>query len=212
MDASFYKTTGMSLIASSLLAIVSMVLHPSGGSIEHILKITTSIQLTHSLAISCLPFMLFGFYGLTYKLLGQRRLSMLALMIVFFGLIAALIAALINGLALPYFLSQYSGNTEPIISTLSPIVNYNFALNKGFDYIFIVSLCVAIGLYSALIIGSNKLPKWIGYLGLILMMLIIIGVVTNFTFTNLLGFRLVVFGITGWMLSSGVALVKLRSL
>jgi len=208
METNFHKSTGLSLIIGSILAIATMALHPSGGNIKHIIEISTPIRITHSLAIFCLPFILFGFYGLTNKLLDKWRLSILAFIIIAFGLFAAMLAALFNGLALPYFLGQYSENLEQNISIIKPIVNYGFAVNKALDYVFIVSFCTAITMYSIIIIITKKLPKWIGYIGIAILIFAIIGAATNFVFTNLIGFRIFVFSIAGWILYSGIALIK----
>ncbi len=208
MTPDFYKSTGISLTIGSFLAIATMFLHPSGGNIEHIIQIAAPIQITHALAIFCLPFILFGFYGLTHKLSGKWKLSTLAFIIIVFGHFAAMLAALFNGLALPYFLDQYSENLEQNITTLKLIVNYGFAINKALDYVFIVSFCSAISVYSLLTINSKKLPKWIGYFGIAILIFAIIGAATNFVFTSLTGFRIFIFSIAGWILCSGISLIQ----
>ncbi len=206
MKHQFYKSTGISLITGSILIIITMVLHPSGGSIEKIISISNSITITHSLAILSLPVILFGFYGLTNKLLNPWRTSILAFIIMVFGLIAAMFAALVNGLTLPYFLGQYADKISQNSSVLKPIMAYSFAINKPLDYIFIVGCCLAIMLYSWIIIRSHKFPKWIGYFGVLLIFLSIIGAITGFVFMSLIGFRVFVFSLAGWILSSGLSL------
>tara|TARA_R110002072_G_scaffold298364_3_gene472221 strand:+ start:769 stop:1404 length:636 start_codon:yes stop_codon:yes gene_type:complete len=208
METNFYKSTGISLTIGSFLAITTMMLHPSGGNIEHIIQIANPIKSTHALAIFCLPFILFGFYGLTHKLSDKWKLSTLAFIIVAFGLFAAMLAALFNGLALPYFLGQYSENIEQNISVLKPIINYGFAVNKSLDYIFIVSFCAAITVYSLIIITTRKLSKLIGYFGIAILVFAVLGATTNFVFTSLTGFRIFVFSIAGWILYSGISLIK----
>lgn len=212
MEQHFYKSTGVSLISGALLLIATMVLHPSGGSMEHIIQISSTITITHSMAILCLPIILFGFYGLTNKLLEKWKASILAFIIMSFSLIAALFAALVNGLTLPYFLGQYANRIEEDAAVLSPIVNYSFALNKPLDYVFIVGCCLAILIYSALIIRSKKAPKWIGYLGVSIMVFALIGASTGFVFTSLTGFRLFTFSLAAWILSAGGWLVKSNKL
>ena len=208
MEKHFYKSSGISLITGSLLIIATMILHPAGGSIEYIIKSTKSITATHALAIFSLPILFFGFYGLTNKLLDKWKLAKLALIIMGFGLIAAMFAALINGLTLPYFLGKYENNIAENADTLKLITNYGFAINKPLDYIFIAATCFAITIYSTLIISSNKLPKWIGYFGVLLISFAVIGVLTGFVFTNLIGFQLFIFGFATWFLTIGISLIK----
>ncbi len=187
-----------------------MVLHPSGGTIEHLIKMSSPLRITHSLAIFCLPLILFGFYGITHKLLGKWRLSILAFISMSFGLIVAMLAALFNGLILPYFIDQYSERIVQNSALVKPIVNYGFAINKALVYVFIVAFCSSIAIYSLIIIKSKKLSKWIGYFGLAIFLFAIIGWISNFAFTNLLGFRIFVFGIAGWILCSGIALIRFK--
>ncbi|GAA4898263.1 hypothetical protein GCM10023311_23890 [Flaviramulus aquimarinus] len=208
MENNFYKITGLSLTIGSFLAITTMIIHPAGGNIEHIIELSKPLQFTHSLAIFCLPFILFGFYGLTHKLSDKWKISTLAFIIIGFGLVAAMLAALFNGLALTFFLNQYSDNLEQNITIVKPIVSYGFAINKGLDYIFIVSFCLAIAIYSLIIIFSKKLPKLIGYLGITILIFAVIGAATNFVFTSHTGFRIFVFSIAGWILYSGISLIK----
>jgi len=208
MGKHFYKSSGISLITGSLLIIATMILHPAGGNIEYIIKSTKSITATHALAIFSLPILFFGFYGLTNKLLDKWKLAKLALIVVGFGLIAAMLAALINGLTLPYFLGKYKNNIAENIHTLKLITSYGFSINKPLDYIFITATCVAIFIYSILIISSNKIPKWIGYFGFSLIFFALFAVLTGFVFTNLIGFQLFIFGIATWFLVTGISLIK----
>ena len=210
MEKHFYKSSVISLITGSLLIIATMVLHPAGGNIEYIIKITKSITATHSLALFSLPILFFSFYGLTNTLLDKWKFAKLALFMMGFGLIAAMFAALINGLTLPYFLSKYGNNIAENIDMLQLIINYGFAINKPLDYIFIIATCLAITIYSLLIVSSDKLPKWIGYFGISLILFAIIGLLTGFVFSNLIGFQVFIFGIATWFLATGMSLTKTK--
>ncbi len=208
MEKHFYKSSGISLITGSFLIIATMGLHPSGGSIEYIIKINKSITATHAMAIFSLPILFFGFYGLTNKLIDKYKFAKLALCIIGFGLIAAMFAALINGLTLPLFLGAYKNKVAENSDTLNLIIKYGFAINKPLDYIFIVATCLAISIYSILIVSSNKLPKWIGYVGVSIIIFAIVGLLIGFVFTNLIGFQLFIFGISIWFLTIGISLIK----
>ncbi len=185
-----------------------MVLHPSGGSIEYIIKISKTITIAHSLAIFSLPIILFGFYGLTIRLLDKWKLSILAFIIISFGLFSAMLAAVINGLTLPYFLNKYSERLDENIQVLKPITNYSFSLNVPLDYVFIVACCLAIMIYSIIILFEKKFPKWIGFLGIFIVLFSIFGALTGFIFTSLTGFRVFTFSIAAWILSSGILMYK----
>lgn len=210
MKTNFYKSTGISLLLGGFLAIITMVLHPPGGSLEVILETAKPIKMAHALAITSLPFLLFGFYGLTCKLLDEWKLSVLALIIVAFGLISAMLAGLVNGLALPFFLESYSENFNQNKQMLEPVAIYGFAVNRALDYVFIVALCIGISIYSFLMLNLKGLYRWIGYSGLSILVFLLIGALSDFVFTNLFGFRIFVFAIAIWILCVGCILIKSR--
>lgn len=208
MTRHFYRSTGISLISGSLLMIFTMILHPAGGSIERIIAISGTIITAHTIAIFSLPFILFGFYGLSKKLSDAYHLSTLALGFILFGLIAAMLAAMINGLAIPFFAGRYADQPELHESVVKPIISFGFSMNKPLDYVFITAFCMAITVYSLQCIRTKKLPVWIGYYGLLIMVLTIIGGLSGFAFTSLFGFRVFVFSLAGWILISGYYLIK----
>ena len=61
MNNSYNKAGGYALIAGSMLAILTMGLHPTGGNFEHLKKIIPLNITAHSLGILALLFLLFGF-------------------------------------------------------------------------------------------------------------------------------------------------------
>ncbi len=208
MEEQYYKSTGISLILGALLIILTMSLHPSGGSLQKIIATTKIITGTHTLAICCIPFVLFGFYGLSKRLANRYHISILAFIIVSLGLIAALFAALFNGLALPYFLNMYSDRLSENLAILKPITSFSFAVNKSLDYIFICALALAIFLYSLQILQLKTSKKWIGLLGIIILIITLLGLFNNFVFTSLLGFRIFTFSISIWIFATGFLLIK----
>lgn len=202
------KSSGSALIFGSLLIVATMILHPSGGNIEHIIKISNIIMITHAMAIFCLPIISYGFYGLTNMLLDKNGISILAFIIISFGLIAVMFAAVFNGLVLPQFAVAYSDSVHENINVLRLIIDYGFSINKSLDYVFITACCLSIILWSGLIIRSLNFPKWIGYFGMALIICALISVLSGIGFTSLIGFRIFVFGLVGWILAAGSILIK----
>jgi hypothetical protein len=191
------------------LLIVTMVLHPSGGNIAHILKISRVIVISHTLAVFSVPFVGFGFYGLSLSLLSKNRLSILALIIMAQGLVAVMIAGTINGLTLPLFLDIYADKIEPNLNILKPIIHYGFSINKPMDYIFITASIVSILIWSILMLKVDKFSKWLGYYGLFLILMGVLGVVISFDFIHLGGFRTFVFGMVSWVILAGIWLINI---
>ncbi len=203
METAFKKLSGISLIFGSLLMVATMVLHPSGGNIEHILKIKTILIVSHSLAIFSLPFIGFGFWGLSGSLLTKSRISVLAFIISCFGLIAAMIAATINGLTLPLFLTRAASQHDAV----NLVVTYGYYINKPMDYILLSAFGLSISIWSALIIRNEQFPDWIGYYGLLLVLAGLLAVFNQHNITGLHGFRIVVSGIISWIIVAGIKIL-----
>lgn len=202
------QPAGRSLIAGSILTFVTMALHPSGGSLEHIVRIYHLIVFSHALAILSLPLLTMGFWGLSTRLLTPGGLSLLAFFTVLFGLVAVMLAGLFNGLVLPFFAARQLGQTGAALNTVKLIVHYGSTINRALDYVFIAAIFIAIGLWSGLILQTNRLPRWLGYGGLLLVGVVGLGAITRFDFIGLAGFRLLIFGLVGWIVSAGFALSR----
>jgi len=211
IENQFRKTSGFCLLLGSFLATTTMALHPNGGDLEHIVKIKSVLAFSHSIAIFCLPFIGFGFWGLTQILQTKNKLSSLAFIIFSFGLFAAMIAATINGLTLPNFASTYATD-ESDISTVKKIIDYGKFINIPMATIFISATSIAVGIWSVLIIQTKQISKWFGYLGLTIISFGIIGVFLKFNFTDLLGFRTFMFGLVMWKITIGINMLKINKL
>jgi hypothetical protein len=208
MNNLFERKAGISLIIFAFLLVVTMVLHPVGGSIEHILNITGIIVVAHSLAIFSLPFGWVGFWGLTRKIGTDNFMSVLGFAMMSLGLVAALLAAATNGLAMPIFLQHYKDATPETLTAIGPILHYGYAVNHAFDYVYTGAFCVAIGCWSIAIWRTRALASWIGWFGIVLSVgtaaIFISGVAVN----NLHGLRIFVSCIMLWIVLTGVVLWK----
>ncbi len=95
------------------MIIVTMALHPTGGSFEYVISIAQLAIFVHAVAIASVPVLFLGFLGLSHYLQGARILSASAIVVYGFGLVAVMIAAAINGLATPDFiLENFDGSTS----------------------------------------------------------------------------------------------------
>lgn len=208
MNTRFNKITSLCLMIGSAMLVATMVLHPSGGNAKEILHIYNLAVGTHSLAIASLPFLVFGFFGLSQSLLSPSKLSIFAFITICFSMFSGMIAAAMNGLVLPFFVKSTIEDFEENKNVLSPIINYGLKINLAMDYILIVGLLVAISIYSFLIFKYHKKLRWISYLGFSLLPIALLAVYFQFNFTSISGFRLFVFAIVTWIFSVGNALNK----
>lgn len=199
---------GLSLMLGSILLILTMVLHPSGGSVEHILKVKKIIIISHSIALISLPFICFGSCGLSTLLSTTSRLSYFAFISICFGLVAAMIAGTINGITLPMFLSENVSTDSSDSQMLKYVCSYGNFINKPMDYIMIASFSLAIFIWSILIVITRRLPRSIGYLGIALVVFGLLLLFNSFNFISLQGFSIFIFGISGWIIIAGFNLSR----
>mgnify|MGYP000477537223 CR=1 FL=1 len=209
MNSIQYKRhSGFALIAGAVLLFITMLFHPSGGSFKHLVESTSETIITHSIGMFSIPFSLFGFWGLAAYFKDDISLSRAAFIASFLALFAGLIAAAINGLALPLFVNRFSNATQETITALKPIIKYNTSINQAFDFIYIISYCLAIILWSFLILRSGEFPKWLGYSGMLLSISVILFLLSGYVLTNLHGFRLFSLGLIIWTLLLGGILIR----
>ena len=206
MQTHFKRKAGFALIVFTVLMIFTMVLHPTGGSVEYLLTIIRMIIITHAIAIFSLPFALAGFWGLTKTIGTDNFLSVLAFSFISLGLVAVMIAAAANGLVMPLFIQTYKNTSVETIASIKPVLRYSLAMNHAFDYIHTGAFCLAIMCWSISILYTKKLPAWIGWFGIITSIAAVVIFVTGFGMSGLQAFRLFVSCIVLWILVAGIVL------
>ena len=149
MKNSFAKVSGTSLCLGSFISTVTMVLHPAGDRMDQLVRIQNVLIFSHALAIACLPLMGFGALGLAFILRTESRISSLAFIVSSFGLVAVLIAAAINGLILPNFLSDSLARSFDE-SALKAVVRYGHHINAAMTNIFIFATSISIAIWCIL--------------------------------------------------------------
>lgn len=185
-----------------------MVLHPLGGDVAYLIRISGMIVLIHSIAILSLPFGWIGFLGITRVLGTERYLSLLAFAMVSLGIIAAMIAAATNGIILPIFLQHYKDASPEMIASIKPVWRYSFAINSAFDYIYTFAFCLGIFFWSLIIVRTNILAKWLGWLGIIIALGGIIFFAAGMRVNSLYNFRLFITSIVVWIALVAVQLLS----
>jgi hypothetical protein len=205
METFSRKLSGTCLLIGAAMAVLTMILHPVGGSMAHIVKIKGVLIFSHALAIACMPLIAFGLWGLSKTLATQNRMAILSLFIAMFGLGAATLAGVINGLVLPQFAANYVGKET---NDLGAILNYARLFNKSLAYVFMAAITVAILLWSLLIIARGQLSKWLGYYGLVVFVFGIAALCSTSNMTSVSLFAAFVFGMASWLVAVGILLLK----
>lgn len=202
---------GLALISGSLLVVATMVFHPRGGSIEYLLDISAKIIVTHGLAIISVPFLLYGFWE-CYTLLDRKLVvTKAAFVAVIISLISQLIAAVLNGLVLPIFLNEYKDVSQEVNEQVTYLIEYNIAVNHAFDYLYIILYSIAILLFSVSIIRSKILSIWNAEAGFAIVGLGIIISLLHGQILSLHIFRILVLGLIGWTLMTGLMMYKYKA-
>lgn len=200
MQTNSFKTYALALITGALLLVATMAMHPVGGDIHHILATSNLFIITHSLAIATIPILIYGFYGLTILMGFYRLLSTLGFLFFKFGMLGAMIAAALNGLVVPFFLSSIDAwNTETTYQA-ELILKYSFSFNKAMDYVLIVGCIISTLLWSVEILRSRRLARLLAIFGLLLVFTGIVALILEIAFTSLTGFRIFIFSWVVWVI------------
>lgn len=206
MENEFKTSSGISLLLGSVIATATMVMHPSGGNLEYIARTSQVLLFSHSIAVVCMPFTGFGFWGLSQLLKTNNRVSVL-FFIFCLGLFAAMIAAIINGFVLPIFAVNYAAAAIDADITKT-LLNYGRYINFSMTSVFITAVAISITIWSVLILRTLQLPKWLGYYGLLIVTFGLAGICLKFDFTNLLGFRVFIAGLVAWKIAAGLLMIQ----
>lgn len=208
MKNASYKTSGICLLIGCFLMFITMVMHPTGGDIDHIMKIWVVAVASHAIAIASIPFLAVGFWGLERRLQEADFLSKLSLAIIFTGLVAVMIAAAINGLAYPIYAEIYKDASSETLAAIEPVTRFSFSLNHAMDYIFMGAVCASTMLWSLAIYQTKALPMWLGHIGMLLAIAAVVMWILGFVFVDLHGFRIFIFGWVIWVLLAGFLLQR----
>ncbi len=188
-----------------------MVLHPVGGDFNHLLSIVNIAIISHAIAIVSVPFVAYGYWGITHRLEEDTFFARVGFSFMFFGLIAVMLAAALNGLILTGFIQRYSEASPEVIDSIKPIMRYNMAFNHAFDFIYIGAVLVSTLFWSIAIVRTKAFPIWIGYSGIILAVFAGALLAAGFVFVDLHGFRLFIFGTVAWTVITGFYLTKTKN-
>jgi hypothetical protein len=208
MNPVFEKQTGFCLILFTILIFLTMILHPAGGSLPHMVKITTMIVISHSIAILSLPFGAIGFWGLSRKLGPENILTATAFAFSILALVAALLAGTTNGLILPLFVLHYKDATTEMIESLKPILTYGHAVNTAFDYIYTGAFSIAIAAWSVSALKTGKLPRRLAVWGLVVAVSGVALAIFAASPATLYGLYLFAAGLISWTIFAGMTLIR----
>src|SRR5947207_145271 len=166
----------IALILGAASGIITMIFHPSGGphrvtpaQFEGLIALIVGV---HALAITGLPLSFAGTLVLARLIDSPSRVGILALIIYGFSLVAIMAAATMSGLVTPAILRHMTASNSAG-DQWRVLMDYNHAINQGFAKIGAIGSCVAILLWSAVMVKRRNLSIGLGIYGLILSLAII---------------------------------------
>ena len=196
---------GLALILGSLGLLVTMAFHPTAGGLEGLVREAAIRVRTHSLGLVCIPVTFFGFLGLHERIKADGTWAPAALIVYGFGCVAAMCAAVLNGLAAPAFAAHVAAH--PTLRDTAPaVLAYSFLLNAAFARVFMVGAAAALVLWSIAIRRTGAFRSWTAWFGGLLGGAGLVGVLGGFLGTSVHEFGLFVLGLAAWTVVIGVLL------
>jgi len=205
------RMSGLALITGMIGTIITMAFHPTGhdllasGEFDSVARIAVAV---HALALICLPILFLGSLGLHCRLAASNRLSLAALVMYGFAMVAVMNAATLSGLVAPGVARHMVTNETRSRDMWSVAFHLSGDLNQAFATVFVVASSAAILLWSIAIFRSSIFARALGVYGCILAPLTLIAVLSGHLRLNVHGFGMVVLGQAVWFISAGVLLWK----
>jgi hypothetical protein len=207
------RLSGLALIAASCGMIITMAFHPTGhvAAAEAEAMIRRLIAV-HSLALTCVPILFLGAWGLTRRLESGERIAISGLVFYTFGLVAVTGAAVADGLITPSVLRQLitSAGQPSAIEGWRMISRYTFEMNQAYAQVFVGAASMAIVLWSIAIWRSAKLARGLAVYGCILGPVTVAGMVSGHLHLDAHGFGIVALGQAIWFIIAGSLLWSYR--
>ena len=124
-------------------------------------------------------------------------------------MVAIIVAMALDGFVTSIFINLVKKSTVPA-SQIDLIIMYNSSIIKSLSLIYVFAVCIAIILYSIVILISDNFPKWTGIYGIITTLLAMIAIFNGVDLVDFLGIKIFVFGFISWTLIIGIILRKLN--
>jgi hypothetical protein len=203
------RMSGLALISGTVGMIITMSLHPTGHFAEAQLEPMVHMLIAvHALALACMPVMFLGAWGLSRCLASPNRLAVAGMVLYTFALLAAMNAAVADGLVTPNLFRQIvaSAGTPSAIDTWRMMSRYNFYVNQAYAQVFVAASSVAIVLWSASTWRRRKPTGGLGIYGCILGPVTLLALFSGHLNLDAHGFGTVIFGQAAWFIVAGTLL------
>lgn len=207
------KIYGIALILGTLGGIITMAFHPTGRDMlnqpdETARRNELIAFAVHTLAIMSLPCVFFGLLGFCRRLGLDKPLVSAALVVYGFGAVAAMVAAVINGLIGPILTRKILEADEPTQKLLHLILMNNYLLNQGLTKVYVAATAFALIAWSVSLWSKGKLMKAAAVIGFIVGILSLLGVFSGHLKLDVHGFGLFTFALSIWTILVAVFMIR----
>jgi hypothetical protein len=214
------RKSGFALMLAVGGLLIIMMFHPTGGrsTAGEFDSTVRRNMIVHSLALACIPLLFLGTLGIYRRLAAPDRLSLSALVLYAFAMVAVMNAAVANGFSGSYLwqklhtadaASPQSSMSSDVLRALS---GYNFSVNQAFALVFVVASSAAILLWSIETLRKGSFPRALGVYGCVVGAFGALGVLTGHSMSTVHGFGgLAMLSQGVWYIGAGVSLLKSKT-
>lgn len=186
-----------------------MSLHPTGHDLfapEQLEPMARMTMFVHVLALGWMPTLFMGAWGLSRQLKSPGRLSIVALVMYGFGMVAAMIAAAVSAFIFLNLARQIATGTPAAGDAARILFNYNVEIVQAFTRVLVLMSSVAIVLWSISVVKIRQLGTSLGIYGCILGPVTVIAVFSGHLKLGVHGFGMIVLCQAIWYIAIGVGL------
>jgi hypothetical protein len=204
-DDKDYRMGGIALIVAAVGGLVTMSIHPTGADVlggGHQLMTFLGVA-AHTLAIATMPVGFLGALSLSRRLDSPDRLSVSALVVYGFALVAGMAAAAMSGFVATNIAREIRDAAPSEVDAWRLFFQYTGMLNHAFALVLVVGSSSAIVLWSIAILKNKAFARGIAIYGLVLGPVIILAVLSGQLRLHLQGFGLVVVVQALWFILVG---------
>ena len=203
------RSGGTLLVAGNVIGIFVMAVHPVGGhgllAPHDMQMLALRDRVVHGFAIALLPMVFLGALALSQWLRGAGRLPLAALVVFGFAVVAIMAAGAMSGFVGADILGRMVEG-DPKLESRRMLLDYTFRINQAFASIYAVGSCVAIAMWSAVIVRTRQLAPALGIYGLLIGLAIPAALFAGVLTLDVHGMGLVALAQAVWFVSAGWAL------
>ncbi len=202
------RVAGWAMIAGSLGCVLTMVMHPTCGSLEKIIREGRLATGVHALAIVSLCVQVFGVIRLPRAASGQRGWIELGVVAFTFAAICGALAAVLSGILGPTVAARTVAAQDQ--TALRTALLTSHLLNEALSRVFIAGSAAAIGILS---VGLVRWPggwRILASVGLLLAAASLWALLAGRISNNVHDVGMSVFAMAAWIVGLGAMMCRRR--